>query len=556
MDNMLYIIAGLVIISVIAVLVVRKNKAQKPTTQVDSPTKNNTPSFSKQENRNTPAQSTPDSVTKFDSLTIAQRFMDQQRYDKAIETLERGLVEKPKDNQLLLKLLNIHALTDQNEAFLSTYNAIKIHGDAATIQQAQQLKDLLDTEQNQDSTAVSEAIDNQSAFESIDFDISTKKANLDDSNAPVPIAEVSDSPEPANPSHISDSLDNDDSSDFDNDTFDLTLDDLEQGSFETTAGATDTQDANIIEDVATHDDKSSNSAAAPLNTEAPASTTDTAAHTTDNIDDDFTLDFDLPVEDTSENIATDSDATDLNINDDDFVLDFDDLVTEADSENEHAAVTSDSIDDDFTLFLEEQDHNDVDETHLTAPTHDSSLNTDLEDIDLDHNIVESSKEDTPVTLDILSIDDDLSTATLETPTTSDNDSIDFSDLDNNDNQASSVLTFDDNTLIDDDFDFSFDEVVSTPTSSTPVTTDSDSFDVDNVDDHNDNTSPTADFAAQFAADFGFVKTLDNNQVTLDLASQYLKLGEYDSAKRLLNEVMTQGSSEQQTQAQALLARSV
>jgi pilus assembly protein FimV len=65
---------------------------------------------------------------------------------------------------------------------------------------------------------------------------------------------------------------------------------------------------------------------------------------------------------------------------------------------------------------------------------------------------------------------------------------------------------------------------------------------------------TEDFSSRFAADFDFVKTLDSNQVTLDLASQYVQLGEYDSAKRLLTEVINQGNSEQQSQAQALLDR--
>ncbi|MGM8901112.1 FimV/HubP family polar landmark protein, partial [Psychrobacter sp. 1Y4] len=63
-----------------------------------------------------------------------------------------------------------------------------------------------------------------------------------------------------------------------------------------------------------------------------------------------------------------------------------------------------------------------------------------------------------------------------------------------------------------------------------------------------------DFSSRFAADFDFVKSLDSNQVTLDLANQYLQLGEYDSAKRLLNEVIAQGNSEQKQQAQLLLER--
>ena len=51
-----------------------------------------------------------------------------------------------------------------------------------------------------------------------------------------------------------------------------------------------------------------------------------------------------------------------------------------------------------------------------------------------------------------------------------------------------------------------------------------------------------------------MKSLDSTQVTLDLAGQYLQLGEYDSAKRLLNEVLIQGTSEQQNQAKVLLDR--
>ena len=70
-----------------------------------------------------------------------------------------------------------------------------------------------------------------------------------------------------------------------------------------------------------------------------------------------------------------------------------------------------------------------------------------------------------------------------------------------------------------------------------------------------NPDLSASFADQFAADFEFVDALDSQQITLDLAEQYLQLGEYDSANRLLNEVVAQGNPEQQQQAQALLARS-
>lgn len=120
--------------------------------------------------------------------------------------------------------------------------------------------------------------------------------------------------------------------------------------------------------------------------------------------------------------------------------------------------------------------------------------------------------------------------------------------------------FDDNTLIDDSFDF--DSLASAPTATTPVEVKNDydvSSDVNSTNMLDNATietevETTEDFSSRFAADFDFVKTLDSNQVTLDLASQYVQLGEYDSAKRLLTEVINQGNSEQQSQAQALLDR--
>ncbi|WP_296206056.1 FimV/HubP family polar landmark protein [Psychrobacter sp. UBA3962] len=55
--------------------------------------------------------------------------------------------------------------------------------------------------------------------------------------------------------------------------------------------------------------------------------------------------------------------------------------------------------------------------------------------------------------------------------------------------------------------------------------------------------------------FDFIKQLDSVQLTLDLAQQYLDVGEYDSAKRLVQEVIEgQGTAEQKAFAQSLLDR--
>ena len=116
------------------------------------------------------------------------------------------------------------------------------------------------------------------------------------------------------------------------------------------------------------------------------------------------------------------------------------------------------------------------------------------------------------------------------------------------------MMFDDDTVIDDDFDF--DSLSESTTASTPVEIDSEyaNIHIDDAIDIAADTDSAEDFSSRFAADFDFVKSLDSNQVTLDLAGQYVQLGEYDSAKRLLNEVIAKGNSEQQQQAQLLLDR--
>ncbi|OPH35434.1 FimV/HubP family polar landmark protein [Moraxella equi] len=58
------------------------------------------------------------------------------------------------------------------------------------------------------------------------------------------------------------------------------------------------------------------------------------------------------------------------------------------------------------------------------------------------------------------------------------------------------------------------------------------------------------------SELSFVDNLDNTEVTLNLAKQYLDLGEYDSAKRLLDEVIQTGNATQQQNARELLTQLV
>ena len=499
MDNMLYIIAGLVFILLIAVLLIRKNKAKKPSEQ---PLINAEKSTLKE--ASTLAETTTDK--KFNHIEIAQRFMDQQRYDKAIETLNRGLTEIPNDSQLSLKLLAVYATIDQSDNFNKVYDSIKAHADAKSIAQADELKALLTEEQNQAATRALPADNDQDAgFESIDFDIPTNKVESQHSVVDVDF-EKDASQTSAYSSDLADSSNTtlETSNDFDNieQAFELSLDDLQEDSSEPAATST----TPITELDITDEESLSTSTAKEVNSSESASDSDFDFDLAESHDTSSKAPITTLSNDASNDITLDNNG--------DFVLDLADLEIQTIDENVNVEK------EDFTLSLDPNANSDAIDTFAVAETTPSSetpvlIADDFEDFSFDDNEAQETNE-----------------AIHETPTT---------------------VVFDDNTLIDDDFDFG--SLSDAPTATTPV--DLASEIENNVDSEviaDTEIESAEDFSSRFAADFDFVKTLDSNQVTLDLAGQYVQLGEYDSAKRLLNEVISQGTSEQQSQAQALLDR--
>ena len=545
MDNMLYIIAGLVLILIVAGLLLYKKKAQKPSAQPGMSTA--TPAPMPKTDHNTPAQSHKDDDNKFDHITIAQRFMDQQRYDKAIETLSRGLSEKPNDGQLSVKLLSIYATINQPENFNKVYDAIKTQSDPKSLALADELKALFSEEQNQ--VAAKEApVEDNSHFESIDFDLPINQ--IDSKNA------LSDQPATSEDNRstlIDDSMSNSAvtntsyesslTSDNVEDNFDLTLSDLESNI--SASEATDT--APVTSSLEMTDDESLNTA------NIDRTDNDVAVSAEDNDLNDLS-DFDFSFDSSEE---TDAQATDsviperpdsindeMTLEDDAFILDFDDLATDVDKGVDETAealsinTVQNDEENDFTLSLDSLDApNDIETlTESEAPVLE-------ENSDTDNFIIEEDRFET----------ESFETESFETESF-ENINLEAQSLDNNDSEyalaeESSVtptapLLFDDNSLLDNEFD------THSSTALSPVAP---------IEDESTLTAEDAaetaeDFSSRFAADFDFVKSLDSTQVTLDLAGQYLQLGEYDSAKRLLNEVLIQGTSEQQNQAKVLLDR--
>ena len=539
MDNMLYIIAGLVVILLVAVLVMRKNKAQKPSEHLSTNTGKIEPLSKHAASRSTPTQTAINHEKKFDHIEIAQRFMDQQRYDKAIETLNRGLSEKPNDSQLSLKLLAVYATIDESENFNKVYDAIKANNDDKSIAQADELKALLTEEQNQVTKQTMLADKSEDAgFESLDFDLPTNKASSNspilDTNTVQNVEYKNDLSEATNETLAASNAFDDNNFDDIEQAFDFSLSDLEDGTNKPVHTSNNSAPVTTLDVV---DEDIFAPATVAINTD---SDTDNSPST----DSDFDFDFELSEHSLASTEAPTNDATDDSFNsslnelslEDDFVLD---LNSDADTNNviNNAPATTE------TTYL--------DDDHLTLSLHSDDVSNETpEQIEIQHSIVEDNFED--FSFEDISIED----ANIE------DISAEEIDIIKNESDASSTapttLRFGDDTVIDDDFDFDSLSLSESTTASTPVEVDSEyaNTHIDNAIDIAPaaDTSSIEDFSSRFAADFDFVKSLDSNQVTLDLAGQYVQLGEYDSAKRLLNEVIAKGNSEQQQQAQRLLDR--
>lgn len=571
MDNMLYIIAGLVLILLVAGLVLRKKKAQGPSVQpqVKSGTKAATLTPTAKAD-DTLTRSREDIDKKFDHITIAERFIDQQRHDKAIETINRGLNEKPNDSQLLLKLLSIYATIDQPENFKQVYDTIKSHSDTKTIAQADELKALFFEEQTQ-IAAQEMPVEDNTNFESIDFDLPTGQFNDNQSDSKT---SVSDQPVVQDTRHtlVDETIDNVPvSNEFqstgattesvEND-FDLTLSDFED-DFEapTTANAAPATSLDITEDK-----------------KRDASTIDEV----DSDISDFNFDISETPDQTSDTpVRSDSANDEMTLDSEEFILDFDDLATDVDNDAKTEETitqeltldrtqdnTPQSQKDDFVLSLDDFDESDTNETVLetkNASFEDSNLN-DSNDFDnfvledsgvvetkftdtsfTDNSFEENNLEDT--TLENIQLEDPALKETEFEDISLDAERFDDNSLENLSTETPSAtsaapLLFDDNTLLEEDFEA---DTSAVPTSVAPVKDERPVI-------LESETESAEDFSSRFSADFDFVKSLDSNQVTLDLASQYVQLGEYDSAKRLLKEVMTHGNDEQQSQAKRLLER--
>ena len=637
MDNMLYIVAGLAIVLLLVLLVKRRNSAQQPLMMNKKPesSRSNSTVY-----RSTVSKNNLDNcsreATKFDSVTIAQRFIDQQRYDKAIEALQRGLGKKPNDGPLLLKLLDIYVVTNQRDDFYRIYNTIQTDNDQTIIEQAQQLQDLMAGQQpnleesdalltmslvtDDTSAAASHSqsklliatSDTASTFEQDDclLDLHSLPSVTDAQPASIAVDPKQYGQECA--------------------SFDLSLADLETAD-PTATPFTDTP--------FTDTPFTGNSATPPIASIVSADAINlTATNSASNIDDDFSLSFDNGSDDMSDDVAdpdtsaltaecsepliddqstqqtlsADSlladtiransavdqlsfnqsfekevnegledrfdgsfDDIDSNNDNDDFVMDLADLSIEPkidstiDSLSANELAAAQAHRQDFVFSLEDS------AVGIDAAAFVDNA-TDGFDIDIDIDIDIDTDTDTDIDIDTdTDTDFDIELTAADVANTADsptNDNLfDFASSDDADDMAiadltdsssstpateSTVTDVADKSSVEEDWLLTDDFVNRVASSTEPVTISTHAAtELSSVEIATDSSEQTpVEFDSPFSADFNFVKSLDSYQVILDLAYQYLQLGENDSAKRLLTEVVDQGSSEQQQQAQALLAQ--
>ena len=604
MQTMIIAIGAVVVIGIVAFFVLKKLQAQK----LQLPT-NPQPHLPTQQDSVTPVAPTPNTA---DELATADAHIRNQNYQEAMAELKRVLMTNPRHNGALLKLLQTYGITKQFAAFNQLHQKIHEIGDDETIREADFCKSLLEEEMAKTTALASNP---QSTFEYLDFDLAdepkptAKVEPTDDLDSAFELETPQPPKSPTKPSA--------DSNDFDL-NFDVSpqkmqstttpaleepalgFDDL---SFDEPSGMPSTNESTLDFDdqdpdtnLDTHSDNILNNEpnnnpnsdeldeldeldALDFNfdTPSPASTSSTSPVSSEELDFDFDLtdepkptakveptddlaldgiDFDINQPSTSAQPATPSQADVSDFGD--FDLSFD--VQPTPQANADDRLDFDGLDADFDL---------TDEPKPTAKVEPESVapSTDFADFDLELDGTPTPEQISDDANDSLEFDGlDLG---LDTPSTQSTASKSVA------SKQDATMAFDANELAFDtmptteisDLDFRDLDFAETPAATTPTATSEDvSSDLAEPNrptpKPEPSTQPTTTASSapestqttKVLSELSFVDSLDNTEVTFNLAKQYLDLGEYDSAKRLLDEVIQTGSTTQQQNARELLTQ--
>ena len=616
MDPIMIGIAAVVILVIVAgVFLMKKGKSQ---TTVDTQTQAKRPKTLAEQQRElelqrqsqTPSTATPDlpqttlqaaqtlntAESAQHELQAAEQLIQTQDYEGAITTLRRALKNHPSHSGLNFTLLNSYALAKDYQHFNTFYSEVLALNDADLTTQANNLKMLVDEEQriNARSTVMT---DTPEAVESdgLDFDLPGFKQDSDkpaiNSTLQVAMPSVTEAAQPA-------TLAKGASSNADNELdFDFAFDAPEtkiapvapappatEPTTETTAAQSKSNELTFDDfdfdlpskEPATAETVPARAPALESTTEivAPASVKEEPVATTlaSNVNheaiSDSDFDFSLPDTPSTtaatavEPMATTSAApsADNNIADDfdfDFDLNAEPAVTPTNDATTEADLSFDASDTKASSNL-------TSDAATSVPVA-SDEATDITSFDLDDELLRQAEAATLATATTPSVAEpvvDLAavSAPIEVKAPSQSDSLLISDdmfdfaLDDDTTKAqdaTSNVLFTEPTPSDDLIDLSFDDAAIQVTNQT-TTTPTASLETTSIADEGSPT--TAPVVEDLSAIFDVIKDIDTDTLNVDLAEQYVNLGEYDSAKRLLDEIKDSNNTALVERAAALRQR--
>nr|WP_312276524.1 hypothetical protein [Moraxella sp. CTOTU46711] len=525
-------------------------------------------------------------------LQAAEQLIQTQDYDGAITTLRRALKNHPSHSGLNFTLLNSYALAKDYQHFNTFYPEVLALNDADLTSQANNLKMLVDEEQriNARSTVMTHTAE---AVESdgLDFDLSGFKQNSDkpavNSTLQVAMPSVTGAAQPT-------TLANGASNNADNELdFDFALDLPEtkiapvkpvrpetDPTTETTAAQSQSNELTFDDfdfDLPSKEPATAETVAAPVlesPTEIVAPVTEELVTTTlaSNVnneaisDSDFDFDFSLPEAQPTPTatavepiITTPTAAPSAHESADEFDFDFDlnaePAVTPTNDATTEAALSFDASDTKASSNL-------TSDAATSVPVA-SDEATDITSFDLDDELLLQAEAATLATATTPSVAEpvvDLAevSAPIEVKASSQSDSLLISDdmfdfaLDDDTTKAQDATS---NVLVtepvtsDDLIDLSFDDTQATnQTTTTPTASPETTSIADNA------SLTTAPVVEDLSAILDMIKDIDTDTLNVDLAEQYVNLGEYDSAKRLLDEIKDSNNTALVERATALRQR--
>ena len=526
-------------------------------------------------------------------LQAAEQLIQTQDYEGAITTLRRALKNHPSHSGLNFTLLNSYALVRDYQHFNSFYLEVLAVNDADLTTQANNLKMLVDEEQSITArsaamTHTAEAVDS----DGLDFDLPGFKQDSDkpaiNSTSQVAMPSVTEAAQPA-------TLANGANSNADNELdFDFALDVPEtkiapvtpvppetEPTTETTAAQSQSNELTFDDfdfDLPSKQPATAETVAAPVLespteivapvTEEPVTTTSASNVNNNNnaiSDSDFDFDFDFSLPDNpSTNAATAVEpmitpptaapSADNNIADEfdfDFDLNAEPAVTPTNDATTEANLSFDTSDTKASSNL-------TSDAAISVPVA-SDEATDIASFDLDDELLrqaEAATLATPATPSVAEPVVDL--AEVSAPSQSDSllisdDMFDFvlDDDTTKAQDATSNVLVTEPTPSDDLIDLSFDDTATQATNQT-TTTPTASPETPSVADEGSPT--TAPVVEDLSAILDVIKDIDTDTLNVDLAEQYVNLGEYDSAKRLLDEIKDSNNTALVERAAALRQR--